>query len=336
MSATDIITAFGAILAAITILVTLVLYRLDQRREQASQTREALQDIIGYCGRFLHPLTEEAPYPILYTASAITKEFCSRMGESPKGKDVFALLNKDKKDLLLSICVDGWVASTQIIHMMELIEELEHKASSHYLRGKLHLICQASFLLAGIVAKGCSPINFYAILSELHPKSCENSEVEVILNEITIELQNAVCQKFKEKFRDPIILCLSFIQSASVSFIKLQDRKLIYLARRPEPLDSGKTDSKSSLARRPESLDSDKTDLKSSMEDLILRIKKEALLSNHLKQVREVLSCLEQEMDLAKYQDLCHRIEVLANACVVIDETIPNSVQRQIMEEPVS
>ena len=74
---------------------------------------------------------------LIRPAATITKEFCSRMGKSPTGKDVLALLQD--KDLLHSICVEGWIASTQIIHIMDMVEELERKASSHYLRGKLLL-----------------------------------------------------------------------------------------------------------------------------------------------------------------------------------------------------
>ena len=75
-----IITACGAIFTGITIVVTVILYRRDQRQQRAAQTREVLQGIIGECGRFLHPLSEDAPYPILHTSAAIIKEFRSNMG----------------------------------------------------------------------------------------------------------------------------------------------------------------------------------------------------------------------------------------------------------------
>ncbi len=293
MSITDIITALGVAIASLTFVGTVLLTWRDQTRQTAAQTREDLQEIIGESGHFLHPLIQESPYPILYTAATITKEFCSRMGKSPTGKDVLLLL--EDKDLLCSICVEGWIASTQIIHLMDMVEELERKASSHYLRGKLLLICQASFLLTGIVAKGCSPTYFYNTLFGLKPDTCENDEVEVVLNKITVELQNEICQKFNDKYKEPIVLCLSFIQKASRSFMKLPDRRLVHLARRSESLIQG------------------------MITDPILKMEEEASLVNRLKQVKDVLHCLKRDIDPLEYQGLCDLIELLKDACVIIE-----------------
>jgi hypothetical protein len=301
MSLTENMTASGVLISTVTLIVTVLLYRRDQTQQQAAQTREALQAIIGDCGRFLHPLTQEAPYPILYTAATITKEFCSHMGKSPTGKDVLALLQDE--DILRSICVEGWIASTQFVHMMDMVEGLEHKAYSHYLRGKLLLICQASFLLAGIVAKGCSPTYFYTILSELKPLSCQDDEAEIILNRITVELQNEICQKFDEKFKKPIVLCLSFIQKASRSFMKLPDRKLVYLAKRPEL----------------HTQDSRETGPNSMIKGPVLEIEQEASLSYRFNQVKDALVCLKRDIDSAEYQVLDERIKLLEDACVITD-----------------
>src|SRR5215467_13973662 len=162
MNSTDIITTCGVVVAAFTIAVTVYQYLKDQRQQRAAQTREVLQEIIGDCGQFLHPLSKDAPYPILHTSAAIMKEFRSNLGESCrescKAQDVLEKLHNC--DLLLSICVEEWVSSTEILRMMNIVEELERKASSHYLRGNLLLICQASFLLTGVVAQVCSPTTF--------------------------------------------------------------------------------------------------------------------------------------------------------------------------------
>ena len=293
MSITDIITAVGVAIASLTFVSTVLLTRRGQIRQTAAQTREDLQEIIGGSGHFLHPLIQESPYPILHTATTISKEFCSRMRKSPNGKDVQLLL-KDK-DLLCSICVEGWIASTQIIRLMDKVEELEHKASSHYLRGKLLLICQASFLLTGIIAKGCSPTYFYNTLFGLEPDTCENDEVEVVLNKITVQLQNEICQKFNDKYKEPIVLCISFIQKASRSFMKLRDGKLVGLARRSESLIQG------------------------MITDPILKMEEETSLVNRLKQVKDVLHCLERDIDPSEYRVLYDIIELLKDACVIIE-----------------
>ena len=145
MSLTDQIAAAGALFTGVAALVALAAfiytghqYRNDQRQQRAAQTREVLQAIIADCSRFLRPLTGEYPYPILHTATDISKEFCSRMGEHPQREDVLKLLRNEK--LLRSICVEGWINSTQIFRMLSIAEEVERKASSHYLRGKLLLI----------------------------------------------------------------------------------------------------------------------------------------------------------------------------------------------------
>ena len=300
MSPTDIVTASGVAVASITFVSTVIQNRIDQTQQTAAQTREDLQAIIGESGRFLHPLIQESPYPILYTAATIIKEFCGRMGKSPTGNNVCTLLQDE--DLLRSICVEGWIASTQIIHLMDMVEELERKASSHYLRGKLLLICHASFLLAGIVAKGCSPTYFYNTLRKLKPDSCQNDEVEVVLNKVTVELQNEICRKFDHKYKEPIVLCLSFIQKASRSFMKLPDRKLVHLAKRPEVLLQ----------------DSSETDTYKKTTDPILQIEQETSLLNRLEQVKYVLHCLEGEIDSHEYRVLCNLIDSLKDACVII------------------
>lgn len=300
MTVTDFITASGVAVASLTFVGSVVQNRFDQTQQTAAQTREDLQAIIGDSGRFLHPLLQESPYPILYTASTITKEFCSRMSTSPKGKDVQSLLQN--VDLLHSICVDGWIASTQIIRLMEMVEELERKASSHFLRGKLLLICQASFLLAGIVAKGCSPTYFFNTLSKIKLDSCQNDEVDVVLNKITVELQNKICQKFNDKYKEPIILCLSFIQKAARAFMKLQDRKLVHLARHREfPIQEVKELDQNKVYTSP-----------------VHEIEQETLPSYRLQQVKDLLICLKEDLELHEYQELCDMIELLKDACVII------------------
>src|SRR5258708_30316799 len=220
MSITDLIAAIGVILTGIATTVAVVAfihtlhqYRSDQLQQQAAQTREVLQAIIGDCSRFLRPLNEQYPYPILHTATTITKEFCSRMGVNPRGKDVQALLHN--KELLLSICVEGWVNSTQIFRMLGIVEELERKATSHYLRGKLLLMCDASFLLAGIVAQICSPKSFYDMLIDLEFQKSPQDQVEDILNSLTVKLQQRICQEFNDHYKDTITLTLHFIQTAA-------------------------------------------------------------------------------------------------------------------------
>jgi hypothetical protein len=300
MSITDLMTASSVAVASLTFVGSVVQNCIDRTQQTAAETREDLQEIIGESGRFLHPLTQEKPYPILYTAATITKEFRSRMGNSSTGKDVLAMLQD--KDLLRSICVEGWIASAQIIHLMAMVEELERKASSHYLRGKLLLICQASFLLAGIVAKGCSPTYFYNTLHKLKPQICQDDEVEVVLNKITVELQNEICRIFNTKYKEPIILCLFFIQKACRSFMKLPDRKLVYLAKRPELILQDISD----------------TDPNKMIIDPIRKIEQETSLPNRLEQVMDLLHCLKREIDPSEYQGLCDLIKLLKDACVII------------------
>src|SRR5260370_17675532 len=131
------------------------------------------------------------------------------MGAMPQREDVMVLFSNKKR--LLSICVEGWISSTQILHMMDIVEKVEQKASSHNLQGKLVLIREASFLLAGLVAEICSPESFYTILCQLEPHSGENDEVEDILNTITVGLQQGICKIFSHKYKNKINHTLSFI-----------------------------------------------------------------------------------------------------------------------------
>ena len=296
MSITDLIAAIGVILTGIATLVAVVAfihtlhqYRSDQLQQRAAQTREVLQAIIGDCSRFLRPLNEQYPYPILHTATTITKEFCSRMGVKPRGKDVQMLLRN--KELLLSICVEGWVNSTQIFRMLGIAEDLEHKASSHYLRGKLLLICNASFFLAGLVALVCSPESFYDMLRDLEDQSSSEDEAEDVLNTITVTLQQRICKEFNDNYRKVIQQSLVFIQTAANAFISLPDRCLVNLAKAEE-----------------------KHEPLSSSTGSMSKSEQEALLHEHLKWMKMLLDDLnpgdrgKNSIDRNDYTSLCELI----------------------------
>lgn len=78
-------TIFAAFATIAGFIYTWRQYLSNQRQQQAAQTREVLQAIVRNCSQFLRPLSEQFPYPILHTATAITKEFCSRMKDDPRG-----------------------------------------------------------------------------------------------------------------------------------------------------------------------------------------------------------------------------------------------------------
>jgi hypothetical protein len=323
----NIITAVGVVVATITFIYALIRSWLDQRQQQAAQTREVLQAIIGDCGRFLHPLSEESPYPILHTATAISKEFWTRLDKDesrkPKGKDVRNVL--DCEDLLHSICVEGWVSSTQIIRMMGIVEELERKATSHFLRGKLLLICQASFLLAGIVSNVCSPETFYKIFVEilepLKSKICPDDKAYVTMNTITVELQTKVCDVFNQKYKKAIKLSLDFIQVASIVFIHLEDKKLVRFAKKSE-VQLAKPIKINALSYK--NVESD-----DEGEKRIGDFEKESSLHNRLSQVSKSLCALEKDLsqkekeDFPLLQDLIKSLEEelpKINKCCTIEE----------------
>src|SRR5947209_19134647 len=83
-------------------------YQEDQRLQRAAQTRADLKEIFGDCNRFAYPLNQNYPYPILHTATAISKEFRSRIEASPKPEDILRLFRSRNKELLTSIGVEGW------------------------------------------------------------------------------------------------------------------------------------------------------------------------------------------------------------------------------------
>jgi len=317
---TNIITAVGAVVAALAIFVTVWLYLRDQRQQRAAQTREVLQAIIGDCGRFLHPLSEKSPYPILHTATAISKEFWTRLDKDesrkPKGRDVRKLL--DDRDLLLSICVEGWVSSTQIIRMMGMVEELERKASSRYLQGKLLLICQASFLLADVVSNVCSPETFYEILDkkrdELKSKICRD-DAYVTMNTITVELQNGVCGEFNQKYKEAIKQCLDFIQVASRVFIHLKDGKLRRFAKYRKQIQQS----------------DDRRNRNREGEGRIQQFEQESSLCSRLNQISTSLCALEKDLSQKEeYQILRGLIKSIEEALGMLSKC--NTIQEDKSE----
>jgi len=302
-------------MATLTLIQAMRNYQRDQLQQRAAQTREDLQAIIRGCNLFLHPLNQKNPYPILHTATAITKEFCSRMGPSPQREDVLALFRNKK--LLLSICVEGWISSTQILHMMDIVEKVEQKASSHNLQGKLVLIREASLLLAGLVAEICSPETFYTILCQLEPHSGENDEVEDILNSITVGLQQGICKIFNDKYKEKIERSLYFIQTAANMFIGLEDQQLRDLA----------------MTQVVYAGDSMETNPNEKSEDPIVKIKKAGSLLSHYEKVRMSLDDLKDKRDISKpdYQELCRLIKPLKAVCLQYENLLTNSLEEHAL-----
>jgi hypothetical protein len=93
---------------------------------------------------------------------------------------------------------------------------------------------------------------------------------------------------------------IASIQKASRSFMKLPDRKLVHLAKRPElhTQDSGETDPNKMIA------------------NLILKIEQEVSLLNRLHQVKDVLYCLEREFE--RTQPTFVRIVTFSNTVICI------------------
>ncbi len=301
MSMGEMISALAFILALITFFFTWWRYRLDQRQQRAAQTRQDLLAIIGDCNRFLRPLSQGSPYPIFHTATAITKEFCSHMGTTPRREKVLALLKNEW--LLHSICVEGWVSSSQILHMMDIVEEVERKASSHNLQGKLLLICDASHLLAGIVAKICSPESFYEMLPrKLTPQSSRKDEVEDVLDTINVELQRGLCQKFDKEFKETIEQSLYLIQRAAKAFIKMKDPRLMRLARTQPEHSSREANSSRNL------------------DATIDKIRQNASLSRHVEKVKEQLKNLKGDIKEPEYTDLCNLIKAIEADCKMLSK----------------
>ncbi len=320
MSLTDKIAALGATATALTFLIAAITfwwtwrrYRSDQLQQRAAQTREDLQAIIRGCNLFLHPLNQKNPYPILHTATAITKEFCSHMGASPRREDVLGLFSNKK--LLLSICVEGWISSEQILHMMDIVEKVEYKASSHNLQGKLGLIREASLLLSGLVAEVCSPESFYTILCQLEPRNSSKNEIEDILNTITIELQHKVCKTFNDNYKDKIERSLYFIQTAANMFIGLNAQQLRRLAETQD-------------AHAGQSIG---TNLNKKIEDPIVKIKKEGSPLGHYKKVKKFLDELEQDIGDQDYQQLCDLIVPLKALCEKYERPLTDTLEERAM-----
>ena len=328
MSITDVITAFGVAVAALTFLETVRRYLRDQFQQQAARTREELQAIIGDCGLFLHPLNQQYPYPILHTATAITKEFCSRMGQSPEPEDVHRLL--ENKDLLRSICVDGWISSEQILRMMEIVEKLERKVTSRNLQGRLLLIREATLLLAGIVAEICSHESFYKMLSQLKLESHCEDDVADLLNTITIELQLGICKIFNEKYKSKIERSLYFIQKAASMFIDLTDQQLEHLSEKEKehaPIiqasDKMFMRLKDQIHRflgGTQAVQSTEFEPYVMREDPIIKIKHEGSPLNHFKKVKKLLDDVRQDLGEANYHKLHMLIEPLKSMCEQLEK----------------
>jgi len=308
IAAGNIATALTFLIAVLTLGWTWWQYHRDQLQQRAAQTREELQTIAGDCNRFLRPLGQESPYPILHTATAITKEFCTRLGTSPQAEDVQTLL--DNKKLLLSICVEGWIGLSQVRHMVDLAEEVEHKASSHNLQGKLLLICHASFLLAGLVAKVCSPESFHKVLCEVKPPSSPKDKVEDILNTITVDLQERICKHFDDKGKEDISdkeaiqRSLYFIQTVAGIFINLEDGDLMHLAKERwkfVPFYPGTAPIKE-------------------------KIEQASSLSKRFEQVMCLLDDLKRYLNQCDYTDLLNLIEPVRATCIKC-ETPTKSVE---------
>lgn len=84
--------------------------------------------------------------------------------------------------------------------------------------------------------------------------------------------------------------------------MKLHDRKLVRLARHPE-----------SSIQEAKKLDQNK-----AYTSPLYEIEQETLLSYRLQQVKDLLTCLKDDLETHEYQELCDMIELLKDACVII------------------
>jgi len=338
MSTADQITAIGVLIAVLTFIYTLWQYLRDQRQQRAAQTREDLQAIVCDCNLFFRPLNQDYPYPILHTAAAITKEFRSRLKKSPEPEDVSRLLRNE--ELLRSICVDGWVSSTQILRMMDIVEKLESRASSRNLQGRLLLICEASFLLASLVSELCSSKFFFDELcqsrSELHPMS--KDDVADILNTITVRLQKRMCDKFSTEYKQYIELSLEFIQKAVHVFIVLKDSQLRHLGKTRGEHRHFFHDLFSHPKRILEYLAkmlkehvglSAGTNPNKGIVDPIGEIRRADSPSEHLKKMMEYVNDLQQDISDQHYQELCALCESLKPACELYEKLRKNTTEER-------
>ncbi len=199
--------------------------------------------------------------------------------------------------------------------MMDIVEKVEHKASSHNLQGKLVLIREASFLLAGLVAEVCSPETFYTILCQLEPHSSREDEVEDILNTINVELLHGICKTFNDKYKDKIERSLYFIQTAATMFIGLKDRQLTHLAETQEVTIGHSTG----------------TNLNKKVEDPIVKIKKGGSPLGHYKKVKKLLDDLKQDIGDPDYQQLCELIGPLKALCEQCEGLLTNTQEERVM-----
>ncbi len=260
------------------------------------------------------------------------------MGQSPEPEDVHRLL--ENKELLRSICVDGWISSEQILRMMDIVEKLERKASSRNLQGRLLLIREAPLLLAGIVAEICSHESFYTMLCQLELESNCEDEVADILNTITIELQLGICKIFKEKYKGKIERSLYFIQKAANMFIDLTDQQLKHLSETEEDhahfLQKAANmfiGLKARIQRylvRTQEVQSTEIDPYVMSEDPMIKIKHEGSPLSHFKKVKKILEEVRQDLGESNYLKLRQLIEPLKTMCEQLEE-LPDNVQEELM-----
>jgi hypothetical protein len=321
MQVTDLVTIIGNIsqavimfVAALTLFLTVRQYRHDQLRKLAAQTREDLQAIVGDCHRFLHPLSQSYPHPIIHAATAIAREFHSRIGKTPGREDALALLRNE--DLLRSISLEGWIGSSQIHQMRNIVEAVERRASSQNLQGKLQLISEASFLLTGLVAKVYSPETFYELLRQVQLQSSEKDGVEDLLNTLTVELQRNTFQHFDARYKEVLKRSLYFILAAANVFSNLTDRQLMPLTR-----------DRAGLAPLfPEADPMKKT-------DPVHKIEQEFSLVNRLDRVKKLLGDLEGHIHEDDYVDLCELIEPIRAACLTWESSNGEDLSRVYHKE---
>ncbi|HYT41107.1 MAG TPA: hypothetical protein VEP90_02060, partial [Methylomirabilota bacterium] len=186
--------------------------------------------------------------------------------------------------------------------LMSIVEDLEHKASSPNIRGKLLLICHASYLLAGLVAKVCSPESFVEMLHRLEITCIQKDSVEDILNEITVELQQGICKTFNKTYRDTIKRSLYFIQTVASAFMKLEDKDLMELAKNQHKQAPLSNITHSEIEADP-----------------IIKIEEEALLLNRVKWVKALLDDLKDVLK-KDYNDLRELIDPIETACATLLE----------------
>ena len=225
-------TAIAAIVALLQLRHAVATYRSNLDRQAAARIRGVVEKLRTDVHKLFVLVNDDVPS--LIGASAIAKEFESRLGPSPTAEMFWNRL--ENPAFLHSVVVEGWESADQVSQFRETVEEVQRTRDQlqtlpllQHAAELLVIICRhssSSFSLSRQTLRKSTLHNFFE-------PYMERSNVTDLVDRLNTYFVGQTHNFAGEK--DSIVDTIEFLYQASEEVLALPDNELFRLTRKKSP-----------------------------------------------------------------------------------------------------